>query len=264
MLQELRFAFRAIKKNIKGSAELRTSFLVNIIGMSINNIAFIILWVFFVKSVGIINGWEAMDIVGLLGFGAFSYGLVFSVGAGLRKIADYVANGGFDRFMLSPKNLIIRIATSFFNASAVGDMVFGMSCLIIYMVFIQANLVQIFLIILLIFISALVFLSATITIYSASFLFTDANAITGSLFELFMTPTLFHGGAFQGLTRFIFTFLIPSLLIGTLPVEIVKNISLSVFSLVLVLSFLWFILGIKLFYWGVKRYESTNFMTFGS
>lgn len=264
MLKELRFALYAIKKNIQSSAELRTSFFANVIGMAINNSAFIILWVFFVNSVGVINGWTAADIIGLLGFGALSYGIVFSAGAGIRKLADYVSSGGFDRFMLSPKNLLVRIGTSSFNASAVGDIVFGVACLTIYAVLIQATLLQVSLIVLLVFISTLVFLSAAIAVYAASFLFTDANSVTSGLFELFMTPTLFHGGAFQGATRFVFTFLIPSLLVGALPVEIVRNLSFITLLMIAVLSVIWFFVSINLFSWGVRKYESSNFMTFGN
>ena len=158
----------------------------------------------------------------------------------------------------------MRIATSSFNASAVGDVIFGIVCLAVYAFLVQASAYQVLLIILLIFISTVVFLAAAIAIYSVSFLFTDANSVTSGLFELFMTPSLFHGGAFQGATRFFFTFLVPSLLIGTLPIEIVRDISIDKFLLVGVLSVAWFFLSIKLFNMGVKKYESSNFMTFGN
>lgn len=256
MMKELHFALYAIKKNIQSSAELRTSFLMNIVGMSINNTAFIILWGFFVKSVGVIGGWTVADIIGLQGFAALCFGIVFSAGAGIRKLAEYTASGAFDRFMLSPKNLLVRIATSSFGVSALGDIVFGIVCLGIYTFLIQATIQQILLIVLLVAISTMVFLSAAIVIYSTSFFFTDATSVTGSLFELFLTPSLFHGGAFQGAMRFIFTFAIPSLLIGALPVEIVRDISLGKLLLVSVLATFWFIVSINIFKRAVKRYES--------
>jgi len=263
-MKELNFALYAIKKNIQSSAELRTSFLMNIIGMSINNVAFIILWVFFVKSVGIIGGWTAADIIGLQGFVATCYGIVFSAGAGIRKLADYTASGAFDRFMLSPKNLLVRIATSSFGVSALGDLFFGIVCLGIYAFIVHAAIYQILLIILLVFTSVIVFLSAAIVIYSTSFLLTDASSAAGGLFELFLTPSLFHGGAFQGIMRFIFTFALPSLLIGALPVEIVRDVSLDKLLLVIVLAIFWFVFSINIFNRAIKKYESTNFMTFGS
>ncbi len=264
MKKEIYFAFYAIKKNIKSSAELRTSFLTNIIGMAINNTVFIAIWVFFVNSVGVINGWTAADIIGLLGFNALTYGIVFSGTAGLRRMADYVAGGGFDRFMLSPKNLLVRVATAWFNVSAIGDIVFGLACLVIYFVLIKVSILQIVLAGVLVCISVLMFLSAVITVYSVSFLFIDAHSVTNGLFELFMTPSLFEGGAFQGITRFVFTFLIPSLVVASLPVEILKNISFEKLGVILLVAVAWFFLSVKLFNRGVRRYESSNFMTFGS
>ena len=264
MMKEIYFALYAIKKNVQSSAELRTSFLMNIVGMGINNTAFIILWGFFVSSVGIIGGWTVADIIGLQGFTALCYGIVFSAAAGIRKLADYTASGAFDRFMLSPKNLLVRVATASFSVSALGDIVFGVVCLGIFVFLIHATIYQILLIILLAIISTIVFLSAAIAIYSTSFFFEDASSVTGSLFELFFTPSLFHGGAFQGAMRFIFTFVIPSLLVGTLPVEIVTNVSLGKLLLVGILALFWFLISIKIFNKSVRKYESTNFMTFGN
>lgn len=264
MMKELYFAWYAMKKNIKSSAELRTSFLMNVIGMALNNTSFIIVWVFFVKSVGVIGGWTAFDIIALQGFTSICFGLVLSVGDGIRRLSASVASGSFDRFMLSPKNLLVRIATSSFGASAVGDVVFGITCLVIYAFFIHASILQILLIIFSIIISTTVFLSIGIVVYSMSFYFTDPDAVTYGLFQLFFTPAMFHGGAFQGVMRFVFTFFVPSLLIGTLPVEIVRDVSIEKFLLISILAIIWFIFSITIFNRAVKNYESSNFMTFGN
>ena len=264
MFKEIKFAIYSIKKNIQSSAELRTSFLMNVIGMAVNNLAFIFLWMFFVKSVGVIGGWRAIDIIGLQGFLAISYGIVLSGAGGLRRVNDYVVSGAFDRFMLSPKNLILRIATSSFGASAVGDVIFGVICLVIYCFLIQVSLFQIFLVVILLFLATVIFFAMTILISSVSFLFTDASSVHDGMFEIFFTPALFHGGAFQGVMRFIFTFLIPSLLIGTIPLEALKDISLSKIILMIVMAFFLFFLSIFLFNRSVRRYESSNFMTFGN
>ena len=264
MMKELKFALYAIKKNIQSSAELRTSFLMNIIGMALNNTAFIILWVFFIKSVGNIGGWTAADIIGLQGFNALCFGIVFSVGAGIRKLADYTALGTFDHFMLSPKNLLVRISTASFGASTIGDIIFGIICLGIYISIIHANIFQLLLMAYLIVISVLVFFAVAVTISSVSFLFIDASSISDGLFWFFITPSMFDGGAFQGVMRFIFTFLVPSLLVGTIPVEIVRDISMGKLLLISILAIFWFVFSIKIFYRAVRKYESTNFMTFGN
>jgi ABC-2 type transport system permease protein len=264
MKKELNFAIYAIKKNIQSSAELRTSFWMNVFGMMINNIAFLILWVFLIQKVGSIGGWSQADIFGLEGFGALVFGMVYSVGAGLREMPRLVAGGRFDQFLISPKNLLTRIATSSFDASAVGDVLFGIICIVIYLIMISASILQIGMTLLLILISLLVFIGVTTIIQSLNFFFTDPEPVTRSIFELFLTPSLFHGGAFQGTTRFIFTFLMPSLLIGTLPVEAITQISFSKLILGFVLSVFWFTFSLWFFRKAVRKYESANFMTFGS
>jgi len=263
MMKELLFVFYTIKKNIKNSAELRTSFLMNIFGMAINNIAFVFLWVYFVKSVGIIGGWTTYDIIGLNGFAALTYGIIFSVFMGIRKLPDYISSGSFDRFMLSPKSIIMRVATSAFSPSAVGDIIFGIICLSVYGFLIHISMIQIIFIILLILFAAIIFFSLATIIYSLGFYITDTSEISDGAFQLFFTPTLFHGGAFQGVIRFIFTFVIPSLLIAAIPTETVKNISFGTLLMTGLLSFFWLFISIKLFNHAVKKYESSNLMNFG-
>lgn len=263
MKEELHFALYAIKKNIQSSAELRTSFLMNVFGMAINNVAFIVLWVFFVQSVGVIGGWTAADIVGLQGFTALCYGLSLTFSGGIKRLPDYVANGSFDRFMLSPKNILVRVATSAFGASGVGDIVFGVTCLVIYGVLIHASIAQALLIVLLVALSTVLFFAVVVVIYSVSFLFTDATYIVNGIFELFLTPSLFHGGAFQGAIRGFFMFIVPALLVGTIPVEIVKDLSMEKLAIVGAFTVIWSVLAIKIFNRAVRRYESSNFMTFG-
>lgn len=263
-MKEIKFALYAIKKNIQNSAELKTSFFMNIFGMAINNTAFIIIWVFFVKTVGVINGWTASEIIGLLGFSTLCFGIVISVGDGVRRLPDLVSTGSFDRFLLSPKNLISRIATSSFSSSAVGDAIFGIICLIFYGILIHATIYQVILIILLVAITIIIFFSLILIIYSMSFLFVDSDQVTSGIFNFFLTPTLFNGGAFHGLMKFFFIFIVPSLLVGSIPVEIVRDVSLPKLLLICILTLFWFFLSIKIFNKCVKKYESSNFMTFGN
>lgn len=264
MWKELRFALYAIKKNFQSSAELRTSFLLNVVGMAINNASFIIVWVFFVRSVGTIGGWTAADIIGLQGFLGISYGIVFSLTDGIRRLPDVVASGAFDRFMLSPKNLLVRVATASFSPTGIGDIVFGMTGMAVYGFLIHMSIPQAVMAALFVMLSVIIFAAISVAIYSLSFFIMDSNAMVGGIFELFMTPTLFHGGAFQGLMRFVFTFAIPSLLVAALPVEAVRDLSFEKLSLVAALAVIWPVIAWNFFYRAIRRYESSNLMTFGS
>lgn len=264
MKNEIRFAIYAIKKNIQGSMELRASFWTSVIGMMVNNSAFIILWVFFALSVGEVGGWQAIDVVGLLGFSTLSYGVVMSIAAGMGNMSSHIMSGSFDRFLVSPKNIFLRISTSAFNASAVGDIFFGLICLIVFLIMIQATLAQVLLSLLFVITTTLIFFAGVVMVMGISFFFADAQSTSQSLMEFFITPSLFHGGAFQGGLRFVFTFIVPALAVASLPVEAIRSTSLGDAIFLLVLTVVWLTLSVRVFIRGVRRYESANFMTFGS
>ena len=99
---------------------------------------------------------------------------------------------------------------------------------------------------------------------SVSFYLMDGHNVSQGLYGMFLSNSLYHGGAFTGLLRVIFTFIMPSLLLGALPVAIVKELSISRLIMMLLLTIFWLILSIMLFYKSLKKYESNNLFGFGS
>ena len=57
-MKNIKLGILNVKKNIKNAKELKIAFITTIIGMFINNIAFILLWFYFGKLVGELNGWS--------------------------------------------------------------------------------------------------------------------------------------------------------------------------------------------------------------
>lgn len=262
-MSEFKFYKKVFHTHIKNNSELRRSFILSIVGMILNNSAFIILWLGLIDQVGVINGWEGKDIVGMLGFSTVSFGLVFLFGSALRTIPRYAHDGTFDQFLLSPKNLILRTMSSKFDTSTIGDVIFGVLCISYFCILSHFSILQILLAIVLIIIVSFVFFSVVLCINSLGFFFTDGTSVTQALSELLLTPSLFHGGAFRGGLRFFFTFIVPSLAASVFPVEIIKYHSFSQFLILIGIGVVFFVIGIKLFYFGIKKYESANFMTFG-
>ena len=264
MKNEIRFALYAIKKNIKSSAELRGSFIMNIVGMMLNNLSFVLIWLFMIQTVGSIGGWNSAYVIGLQGFSALSFGICFSFLGGITQMCKNISNGNFDRFILSPKDVLLRSSVSYFTVSAIGDVLYGIICLLICLIMIKASIFQAMMTVLFILLTSMVFITVSIFCQSLAFYFEDGESVANSALELFFTPSLMHGGAFQGEMRFVFTFLIPSLLFGTLPVEAVINMDMEKLLLIAVLSIFWLVFSIIFFYKSLRRYESANFMTFGS
>lgn len=139
---------------------------------------------------------------------------------------------------------------------------FGFICFGIFAVTSQLNILQILLSLLLMIISSIIFFSFSLISMTISFYLMDGENISNGIYQLFLTPTLYHGGAFTGVLRIIFVFIIPSLLSGAIPVELVKNMSLLNFVVIICLTIFWLILSILFFNKSLKKYESNNFFGF--
>jgi ABC-2 type transport system permease protein len=263
-MSNLKIALINIKKNIRNEKELKSSFIISIFGMAINNIAFLILWYYFGKTVGELNGWQPMDVFGLYGFGTTSYGLVCSMFCGILDIPTYITTGNLDKYLLTPKNILVKITTSKIRVSAIGDLLFGIICFIIFAISSRLSFLQILLSIVLILLASIIFYSFSLICMSISFYIMDGHNVSEGIFGMFVGNSLYHGGAFTGVLRIVFIFVMPSLLLGAVPVEIVKTLSASSFILITLLTVFWFILSVLFFYKSLRKYESNNLFGFGS
>lgn len=259
----MKYALLSIKKNIKNAKELKSSFIISIVGMCINNIAFLVLWYYFGAIVGNLNGWESIDIFGLYGINSTSFGIVCAFLYGIYNIPSYISSGNFDKYLVTPKSTLIKVATSSIQTSALGDFTFGLICFFIYIVIAKLSILQILTYILMILVSGIIFFSFSLICMSISFYLIDGENISQGLYSMFLSTSLYHGGAFTGILRAIFMFVIPSLLLGAVPIEIIKDITIIKILLIVLIAILWFLLSIKFFYTSLKKYESNNFFGFG-
>lgn len=263
-MKNIKITFLNIKKNFKNEKELKSAFIISIVGMVINNTAFILLWYYFGKTVGVLNGWKPSDIFGLYAFSSTSYGVVCSMFSGIFYIPTYISTGVFDKYLLTPKNILLKVSTSKISTSAIGDLLFGLMCFIVFIINRNLSIYQILLSILLMIITSIIFYSFSLICMSVSFYLMDGNNISQGLYELFLSNSLYHGGAFTGILRFIFIFIVPSLLLGAIPVELITNLSISKLVLILSLTIFWLIVSILFFNKSLKRYESNNLFGFGN
>ena len=112
--------------------------------------------------------------------------------------------------------------------------------------------------------STILFYSFSVICMTLSFYMMDGNNVSQGFYNMFLSNSLYHGGAFTGVLRFIFIFIIPSLLLGAIPVELVNSFSLTKLLLMIGLTIFWFIVSILFFKKSLKRYESNNLFGFGN
>lgn len=262
-MRSLRLAIVNIKKNFLNARELKSAFIISIIGMFLNNFSFTFLWLYFGKSVGVLNGFAPMDIFGIYAINTTSYGIVCAFLYGLFNIPSYISSGNFDKFLITPKNTLIKVVTSDISTSAFGDLVFGVTCFIIFCLSTKISLIGILLIILFTVLSTVVFFSFSLVCMSISFYLMDGENISNGLYGMFVGSSLYHGGAFTGVLKAIFIFIVPSLLLGAVPIEIINSFSFFKILLFIILTVFWLVFSIYFFYKSLRKYESNNFFGFG-
>lgn len=258
----LRAEWRALRvtlqKNLEGAMELRTGFLLQICGMMMNNMAFLVGWIFFFKIFGTINHWSIAETIGLQGMVALVYGVSFTFASGAATLPDYVHQGVFDQFLLAPRNLYLRILSSKLRVSAIGDCFFGIALLVIYSVKASLSLEQIAMLFLFLPPTILLFCNISLLTSLLAFFIPDSSILSRNLFEAFFAPSMYPSSLYGGWIRTVFLYVIPSLVIGGLPVEAIRDQKTSLLLLVWAISLGWMILTLFLLNRAIRRYESGN------
>lgn len=263
-MKSLKLAFLNIRKNIKNEKELKSAFIISIVGMMLNNFAFLILWFYFGKTVGELNGWKAEDIFGLYAVSTVSYGIVSGFLNGIYQIPTYISTASLDRYLLTPRNILMKISTSRISTSAFGDLLYGIVCFICFILLRHITISQILLSILMMILSTIIFYSFSVICMTISFYVMDGQNVSSGFYNTFLSNSLYHGGAFTGVLRFLFTFIMPSLLLGAVPVELVNDFSISRLLVMIISTIFWLIISIVFFNKSLKKYESNNLFGFGN
>jgi len=257
-IKESKIALYCIKVNIRAEMQLKAAFVTQIIGMILNDSAFILIWAIFFQVMGKINGWGSVEMLGAQSIHMFTFGIVMGFFYGAHNICDYVANGQLDNFLLTPRSLYMRIISSSFSVPAIGDIFFGF---VIYLVFVaqaQLNVWQIILTLAILPATVLMFLNMIVIFGMVGFFLYDAGDIQHNLVDLYITPGIFPGGLFEGLIRVFFLFIFPALMISSFPIEIIKNYSVIGLITIWGLAIFWTFVANKLLNFVRKRYESGN------
>jgi ABC-2 type transport system permease protein len=229
-----------------------------VIGMMINNCAFIVVWYLFFQIFTSVNGWGFKEMIGINGFVALVYGIVFTLGNGIRKISKNVTYGQLDKYLALPKDPLLSIILSDAHISAIGDLFFGIISLIIYYAMSNFNLAQVLILPLLVIFSIMIFVGFIITAQSVVFWIPNSEELSDTLFEFMLGPSLYPNSSFTGIVRIFFSFFVPALFISGIPINIILSLNLFQLLLMFGVGLAWLFVSVKIFNLGLKRYESGN------
>ncbi len=258
-LQDWSFYFYQLRKNLKNQRALRLSFGLQILGMFLNNIAFFIIWLFFIRAIGVTNGWGAKEVFGLLSVSIFTFGLSRVFFGGIGQLGDRVITGSFDSFLTKPKSLYLRILNQDFYVSALGDLIQGALGIVIFLFITQPSLEQVLLLLVMIPPAILIHASFGLITDCVIFWFPQAEQLNRAFLDLLIMPSTQPIALLEGTMRFIYIFVVPALLLAGLPIQAFIQFDWWLVALAYGVAIGWLLLSKLILRWSLKKYESANF-----
>ena len=121
----LKLIFQHFKLNIKKEWKYKPSFFMQLIMMILNDFFFIIQWVIIFSLIDDIGGYGFNETMLLWAIAAGGFGIARTFFSGAWNIKDMVYEGRLDVYLTQPKNVLINVATSATDVSAIGDIIYS-------------------------------------------------------------------------------------------------------------------------------------------
>ena len=246
-----------IRFNLASAAEYRISFLVQSVGMILNNGAFILFWLILFERIGDINGYGFREVMLLWSLTAAGYGMSEVFMGNGRFLSRIIYQGELDVYLLQPVPLLPNILCSRMNTSGWGDLTYGL-----FLFFLTQELTagKAGLFLLFSVMAALIFSSVNVFYNSLTFFLGNGESLASSAYNMVLTFATYPGSIFKGGSTWIMHTLLPAGLIVWIPMELIMDFSASRALLLLGANGLLILFALILFRTGLKRYASGNRM----
>lgn len=253
---QFKVAFLSVKYALMREMLNKTTFLMNIVFMLLNNASFIIQWIVLFSLKENVGGYTFKQVLLLWGFAAGTYGFSRFFFKRAFNLTDIINNGKLDSFLVQPKNVLISAITSDVEVSAIGDFIYGYIMLFVF----GFTLPRFLLFTLFMITGGLILTSITVILSSLSFWFQKADIIADTGNSLMVNFATYPDGIFKGIAKMLLFTLIPVGIVNYIPIQIMTEFNLSLTILIVGISILFVVLAFVIFYKGLKKYSSSNLM----
>ncbi len=260
MKKDIIYFIAQTKSNIKNAHALKKSFWIGIFGMMLNNVSFFVIWLYFIRATGPINGWSSIDVFGMLGVAMVAYGVTYGFFYGIIELPQSVLRGSFDTVLLSPISSFLKLAGSGFSVTAYGDLLIGIGVMIFYGIYLHFSFFSWFLFLCSVICGCIVFISIRLLCSLVVFFIHDGEVVSTQLFELFLRPSLYPGAIFPNKLKIFCMTILPTLITSAASIDTVKHNSFFLVLFSLLVAVVWVFLTSFVFKISLRRYESGNFL----
>lgn len=252
--KELRYLKEQIRVNILSNMEYRVSFLTQVIFMILNDVFLLFFWWVLFQRFDSVAGWQQQDVFLLYAISAGTFGLAYAVFGNAGRLSSIIVDGQLDYYLALPKDVWLSVLASRSVASTIGDVLFGVAICAILL----PSPLLVLLALLLMSLAAVFLVSVLTIVHSLTFYMGNAEQVATAFSEALLTFSLYPVSIFSLTIRMLLYTGIPAAFISFVPLSLLKQFTWPLFTgfIVVSLSSVW--LSRRIFYAGLKRYESGN------
>ena len=253
MRREIKFLLALWKANLLSAMEYRVSFILQVLGMILNNGAYFVFWVIFFERFESVRGWGLTDMFVLFGIVAASFGLGMFFFGNIHYLADMIAEGRMDYFLSLPRPVLLHSLASRSTPSGMGDFLYGILSFIVAGQFSADAVLRFGLGVVL---GTIVFVAFMTLVQSLAFWIGNASMIAMQVSNALVTFALYPLTLFDGTAKLILFTILPAAFIGSIPAEFVRSFSWGQLAQMSAAAGGLLVLSVFVFYRGLRRYES--------
>lgn len=253
----LGLAFAYVRLNLNAQLEYRAAFVSQVAAMFLNDSVWVVFWVLFFTRFPVLRGWDVRDVISVWAISAAGFGLAYAIFGNGLQLASLIAQGQLDVWMLYPRALLPHMLLGRMTATAWGDALFGY---VVYIAFVRPDLRHLALFVALSLSVALVFVGVSILSGSLSFFVGNAAGVSDQWRFAIVTFSTYPAVLFEGGVKLLLYTLIPAGFISYLPIQALRELSLADAALALAGALGALAIGVGVFSYGLRRYESGNLM----
>lgn len=252
----LRLFRRQVGCNLAAGMEYRASFLTQVVGMMLNNSAFILFWLILYDRIGTtIKGYGFHDVMFLWALSAAGYGIAAVFLGNAPSLSRTIYTGELDVYLLQPKPVLPSFLISRMSIPGWGDLAYGM---VLFACTQPLSPGRIALFLAFSILMALVLAALRILYHSLTFFFGNAEDFAGTASEIVLSFMLYPGSIFEGPVSLLLHSLIPAALIAYIPAELFRAFDAGRMALLVAADLFLVLCAWGLFTLGLRKYESGN------
>lgn len=252
-MRELKFLLAVWQANLQSIMEYRIPFLMQVIGMMLNDFFYFAIWIIFFERFKDVRGWGISDMYITYGVLASAFGLVALLFGNAFNLSEIINNGRLDYYLSLPRPVLLHAVASRTIASGMGDFTYGFLSFALSGQFSWDGLLRFILAMLL---AATVFAAFLIIIQSLAFWMGVMTNLTSLAINAMITFGIYPTTLFDNYAKLILFTVIPAAFMGAVPAEFIRAFTWQTLAQLLAGAMIFLFLAITLFRLGLRRYES--------